>query len=235
MCKEGIRPGDSTSTFCGTPNYIAPEILRAEDYGFSVDWWALGVLMYEMLAGRSPFDTVGAADNPDQNTEDYLFSVILTKTIRIPRSVSVKAASILKGFLNKEPKERLGCDAQTGFEDIVSHPFFKSIDWVLLYQKQVTPPYKPRLDSETDLANFPPEFTDEPVQLTPDDPGRSRKERIHLKEGEWYEIDTLCLADGVGTGGLCESCPPPPPTDPNVAREGVRKPAQRSRRRFRLG
>ncbi|XP_041982040.1 atypical protein kinase C isoform X4 [Aricia agestis] len=167
MCKEGVRPGDTTSTFCGTPNYIAPEILRGEEYGFSVDWWALGVLTYEMLAGRSPFDLAHAADSPDQNTEDYLFQVILEKTIRIPRSLSVKAASVLKGFLNKNPAERLGC-CDNGFLDIVNHPFFKSIEWEMLEQKQVVPPFKPRLEGERDLANFPPEFTEEPVHLTPD-------------------------------------------------------------------
>ncbi|XP_052869451.1 atypical protein kinase C [Anopheles cruzii] len=169
MCKEGIRPGDTTSTFCGTPNYIAPEILRGEDYGFSVDWWALGVLLYEMLAGRSPFDIAGASENPDQNTEDYLFQVILEKTIRIPRSLSVKAASVLKGFLNKNPADRLGCNRDSAFMDIVNHSFFKTIDWEMLEQKQITPPFRPRLDSDRDLANFPVEFTDEPVHLTPDD------------------------------------------------------------------
>ncbi|KAM7030572.1 protein kinase C zeta type isoform 2-T3 [Acridotheres tristis] len=133
MCKEGLGPGDTTSTFCGTPNYIAPEILRGEEYGFSVDWWALGVLMFEMMAGRSPFDII--TDNPDMNTEDYLFQVILEKPIRIPRFLSVKASHVLKGFLNKDPKERLGCQPQTGFADIKSHTFFRSIDWDLRYNK----------------------------------------------------------------------------------------------------
>ncbi|XP_070509230.1 atypical protein kinase C-like [Chironomus tepperi] len=189
MCKEGIKPGDTTATFCGTPNYIAPEILRGEDYGFSVDWWALGVLLYEMLAGRSPFDIAGASENPDQNTEDYLFQVILEKTIRIPRSLSVKAASVLKGFLNKNPADRLGCNREGSFMDIANHPFFKQIDWDMLEQKQVTPPFKPRLDSDRDiredLANFPPEFTDEPVHLTPDD--ERIIEKIDQSEFEGFE------------------------------------------------
>ncbi|XP_033285439.2 protein kinase C iota type isoform X2 [Orcinus orca] len=163
MCKEGLRPGDTTSTFCGTPNYIAPEILRGEDYGFSVDWWALGVLMFEMMAGRSPFDIVGSSDNPDQNTEDYLFQVILEKQIRIPRSLSVKAASVLKSFLNK------------------------------MEQKQVVPPFKPNISGEFGLDNFDSQFTNEPVQLTPDDDDIVRK--IDQSEFEGFEyINPLLMS-----------------------------------------
>ncbi|XP_018409263.1 PREDICTED: protein kinase C iota type isoform X2 [Nanorana parkeri] len=193
MCKEGLRPGDTTSTFCGTPNYIAPEILRGEDYGFSVDWWALGVLMFEMMAGRSPFDIVGSTDNPDQNTEDFLFQVILEKQIRIPRSLSVKAASVLKSFLNKEPKDRLGCHPQTGFADIQGHQFFRNVDWDLMEQKQVVPPFKPNICGEYGLDNFDAQFTNEPVQLTPDDEDAVRK--IDQSEFEGFEyINPLLMS-----------------------------------------
>ncbi|KAF0286950.1 Atypical protein kinase C [Amphibalanus amphitrite] len=159
-----------TAEICLALNFLHErEILRGEDYGFSVDWWALGVLMYEMLAGRSPFDIGVCSESPDQNTEDYLFQVILEKTIRIPRSLSVKACSILKGFLNKNPGERLGCHPETGFQDIVNHPFFKSIDWELLEARQLIPPYVPPLSGDVDLEYFDPLFTSEPVQLTPTD------------------------------------------------------------------
>ncbi|GIY00761.1 atypical protein kinase C [Caerostris extrusa] len=170
MCKEGIAPGDTTSTFCGTPNYIAPEILRGEDYDFLL-----------------------IAENPDQNTEDFLFQVILDKTIRIPRSISVKAQAVLKGFLNKNPAERLGCHSQSGFTDITSHPFFKSIDWNLLEGKQVPPPYKPKLETDRDLEHFDPQFTSEPVVLTPDD--LKEIEKIDQSEFEGFEyINPLLMS-----------------------------------------
>ncbi|XP_071453583.1 protein kinase C isoform X2 [Hetaerina americana] len=89
MCKEGIMDGITTTTFCGTPDYIAPEILQELDYGPSVDWWALGVLMYEMMAGQPPFE----ADN-----EDDLFESILHDDVLYPVWLGKEAVSILKGY-----------------------------------------------------------------------------------------------------------------------------------------
>ncbi|MBN3286313.1 KPCE kinase, partial [Polyodon spathula] len=136
MCKEGILNGVTTTTFCGTPDYIAPEILQELEYGPSVDWWALGVLMYEMMAGQPPFE----ADN-----EDDLFESILHDDVLYPVWLSKEAVSILKAFMTKSPNKRLGCVvSQGGEESIKQHPFFKEIDWVMLEQRKTKPPFKPR-------------------------------------------------------------------------------------------
>ncbi|KAM6956839.1 protein kinase C epsilon type-like [Aplochiton taeniatus] len=158
MCKEGILNGVTTTTFCGTPDYIAPEILQELEYGPSVDWWALGVLMYEMMAGQPPFE----ADN-----EDDLFESILHDDVLYPVWLSKEAVSILKAFMTKSPAKRLGCVVTQGLEEAIKvHPFFKEIDWVLLEQRKVKPPFKPRIKTKRDVNNFDQDFTREEPVLT---------------------------------------------------------------------
>uniref|UniRef100_A0A3B5L9N9 Protein kinase C n=1 Tax=Xiphophorus couchianus TaxID=32473 RepID=A0A3B5L9N9_9TELE len=159
MCKEGIINGVTTTTFCGTPDYIAPEILQELEYGASVDWWALGVLMYEMMAGQPPFE----ADN-----EDDLFESILHDDVLYPVWLSKEAVSILRSFMTKNPVKRLGCVVTQGCEEAIkTHSFFREIDWVLLEQRKVKPPFKPRIKTKRDVNNFDQDFTKEDPVLTP--------------------------------------------------------------------
>uniref|UniRef100_A0A672GMU5 Protein kinase C n=1 Tax=Salarias fasciatus TaxID=181472 RepID=A0A672GMU5_SALFA len=162
MCKEGILNGVTTTTFCGTPDYIAPEILQELDYGPSVDWWALGVLMYEMMAGQPPFE----ADN-----EDDLFESILHDDVLYPVWLMWSLLFLIflgLQFMTKSPNKRLGCVVAQGLEEAIKlHPFFREIDWTLLEQRKIRPPFKPRIKTKRDVNNFDQDFTREEPVLTP--------------------------------------------------------------------
>ncbi|RHZ65053.1 hypothetical protein Glove_319g64 [Diversispora epigaea] len=157
LCKEEMWHGNTTNTFCGTPEFMAPEILLEQRYGRAVDWWAFGVLIYEMLLGQSPFRG---------DDEDEIFDAILEDEILYPINMSRDSVSILQKLLTRDPESRLG-SGKNDAEDIKRQPFFKGVNWEDMFYKKVPPPFYPLISSPTDTSNFDDEFTKELPVLTP--------------------------------------------------------------------
>lgn len=143
---------NEAKSICGTPEYLAPEIIQKTGYGKAVDWWTLGSIIFEMLTGIPPFYT---------NNRQDLFEKIKFSHPKYPMNLNPLTRNILEGLLQKDPTKRLGskCDA----DEIKSHPWFQGINWNDLLHKKYEAPFIPAWNHDLGLGNFDSDFTEIPI------------------------------------------------------------------------
>ncbi|XP_075975005.1 ribosomal protein S6 kinase II isoform X1 [Anticarsia gemmatalis] len=172
---------DKAYSFCGTVEYMAPEVVNRKGHTFAADWWSFGVLMFEMLTGNLPFHG---------STRHETMTQILKAKLGMPSNLSEEAQSLLRALFKRNPQNRLGA-GPNGIEDIKKHEFFASIEWDALYRKEVVPPFRPAVSRADDAFYFDSEFT---CRTPRDSPGVPASANAHeLFRG--FSFVAPCLLD----------------------------------------